>query len=129
MEVENILSRVDENGRSTTMLKGIIYYRKDENTAVPKSEKYINTRSGQQRIQKTMEGWKLLVEWADRTESWINLKDLKESHPVDVAEFSKARNIADKAAFAWWVPYTIQIRMLLSALCVVVPERRPTSMG
>ena len=114
---ENMLTRVDEEGFSTTMMKGIIDYRKDDDVAITKDQKYVTTPSGQKRLRITTAGWKLLVEWADGTESWINLKDLKESHPVDVAEFAKARNIDDEAAFAWWVPYTIRKRdVIISAI-------------
>ena len=38
------------------------------------------------------------------------LEDLKDSHPVEVAEFAKARGISDEPAFAWWVPYTLKKR-------------------
>ena len=48
--------------------------------------------------------------WADDSETWVPLKDLKESHPVEVAEFAKAQGIADEAAFIWWVPYTLRKR-------------------
>jgi hypothetical protein len=48
--------------------------------------------------------------WADDSESWIALKDMKESHPVEVAEFAKARSIADEPNFLWWVPYTLRKR-------------------
>ena len=41
------------------------------------------------------------------------LKDLKESNPVDTAEFAMARGIADEAAFAWWVPYTLKKRNVI----------------
>lgn len=61
-------------------------------------------------MRKTTQGWKLLVQWADGTESWIPLRDLKESHPVDVAEFAQARGIDGEPAFAWWVPYTLRKR-------------------
>jgi len=33
---------------------------------------------------------------------------MKELHPVECAEFAKARGIADKPAFVWWVPYTLR---------------------
>jgi hypothetical protein len=36
----------------------------------------------------------------DGSESWIPLTDLKESHPVDLAEYTRARGISDEAAFA-----------------------------
>ena len=41
---------------------------------------------------------------------WISLKDLKESNPVDVAEFAVARGIDDEPAFKWWIPYTLRKR-------------------
>ena len=53
-------------------------------------------------------GWKLLVKWSDGSETWVLLKDMKESHPLEVADFAKARGIADKPAFSWWVPYQIR---------------------
>jgi hypothetical protein len=31
------------------------------------------------------------------------LKDLKESNPVEVAEYAVANKIDDEPAFAWWV--------------------------
>jgi hypothetical protein len=33
---------------------------------------------------------------------------MKESHPVEVAEFAKARGIADEPAFVCWLPYTLR---------------------
>ncbi len=65
----------------------------------------------------TTKGWKLLVRWADGTETWIPLKDLKASNPIETAEFAKARGIDDEAAFNWWVPYTLRKRdVILSSI-------------
>ena len=62
-------------------------------------------------------GWQLLVQWREQSESWIDLKDLKESHTIEVDELDKARGITDETSFAWWVPYTMQKRdVILSAL-------------
>ncbi len=110
---ENMLSQVDSDGFSITMMEAITDYRKDEAVAVPKNNKYITTTSGQQRLRKTTVGWKLLVKWADGSNTWIPLKDLKESHPIETAEFAKARSIADEPAFAWWVPYTLRKRDII----------------
>ena len=75
------------------------------------------TRRGHKRLRKSTVGWKLLVKWKDETESWVHLKDMKESHPVEVAEFARARGIADEPAFCWWVPYTLRKRdVILSAV-------------
>ena len=110
---ENMLTQVDSDGYSTTILKAIIDYRKDEAVAVPKADKYVYTSSGQKRLRKTTVGWSLLIQWADESEAWVPLKDLKESHPCEAAEFAKARGIADEPAFAWWVPYTLQKRDII----------------
>ena len=107
---ENMLTQVDTDGYSLTMMKGIIDYKRDDAVAIPKSEMYVVTSRGNRKLRKTTIGWKLLVQWADDSETWIALKDMKEAHPVEVAEFSKARDIADEPAFAWWVPYTLRKR-------------------
>ena len=112
---ENMLTQVDSDGFSTSLMEGIVDYKKDEATAVPKSDQYVVTRRGQRKLRKTTIGWKLLVKWADGSESWIPLKDMKESHPVEVAEFAKARCIDDEPAFAWWVPYTLRKRDVIIA--------------
>ena len=51
-----------------------------------------------------------MVHWKDGSESWINLSEMKESHPVETAEFAKAQGIDQELAFAWWVPYTLHKR-------------------
>jgi hypothetical protein len=101
---ENMLTQVGSDGYSTTILKAIIDYCTDEAVAVPKADKYVYTSSGQKRLQKTTAGWSLLIQWADKSEAWVLLKDLKESHPCEAAEFAKARGITDKPTFVWWVP-------------------------
>ena len=42
------------------------------------------------------------------SELWIPLKEMKELHPVETAEFAKAKGIDYKVAFAYWVPYTLK---------------------
>jgi hypothetical protein len=106
---ENMLSQVDEDGFSRAMMEGIVDWRKDE-AAIPMEDKYITTRSGQKRLRITTVGWKLMVLWANGSKTWVPLKDLKESHPIETAEFAKARGIANEPAFAWWVPYTLRKR-------------------
>jgi hypothetical protein len=110
---ENMLTQVDSDGFSLTMMEAITDYRRDEAVAVPMTDKYVITSSGQKRLRKTTAGWSLLVKWTNESESWIPLKDLKESHPIETAEFAKARSIADEPAFAWWVPYTLRKRDII----------------
>lgn len=113
---ENMFAQVDDEGYSHMLLDALIDYKRDE-TAIPMEDKYVVTKSGQRRLRKTTKGWKLLVRWRDGTESWVKLCDLKEAHPVEVAEFAKARGLDQEPAFAWWVPYTLKKRnAILSAI-------------
>ena len=69
---------------------------------------HVVTKRGQEKLRKTTVGWRLLVKWKDQSESWIRLKDIKESHPVDVADFSEERGITYEPYFTLLVPYTIR---------------------
>ena len=106
---ENMYAQVDSEGFQYTLLDSIIDYATNDR-AVSKANKYFVTRQGTRRLRHTTAGWKLLVLWKDGSEQWIPLKDLKESHPIEVAEFAKARGIDDEAAFCWWVPYVLKKR-------------------
>ena len=106
---ENMFSQIDEYGHNYLLLDHIIDYSKDGH-AVDKADKYVYTKSGQRRMRKTTQGWKLLVQWKDGSESWMPLQLLKQSNPVEVAEFARAHNIDDEPAFSWWVPFTLKQR-------------------
>ena len=101
---ENMLSQVDDNGHNRLVMDAIIDFKKDP-TAVPMEDKYLFTMTGQCRLRKTT--W-FLVRWKDETESWVKLAELKDSYPVEAAEFAKARNLVSEPAFAWWVPNTFR---------------------
>ena len=72
------------------------------------SGKYFKTKKGKRTQRKTTVGWALQTKWKNGSKQWVKLKDLKESNPVDVAEYVTARGIQDDPAFSWWVPYTLR---------------------
>ena len=56
----------------------------------------------------TTKGWDFHVEWSDGTRTWKPLLDLKESNPVELAEYAESRGIADEPALAWWIRWTLK---------------------
>ena len=90
-----------------TLLDATIDFKKD-NSGVTRDNQYVINSNGQRRLRKTMIGWNLLVLWKAGNEQWIPLKDLKESHPVNVAEFAVAKGIDKEPAFQQGVPYTLK---------------------
>ena len=110
---KNMLTQMDSDGYSLSLMDSIIDHHKDPSQAIPIEDKYITTKSGQRRLRKTMKGWKLHIKWKDKSKAWINLADMKEAHPVEMAEYARARGISNEPAFAWWVPYTLRKREVI----------------
>ena len=107
--VENIYSQVDPEGRSFAILREICGHKHDR-TAIPKGEGFDTSHNGNRSPKKTTRGWKLQVLWKDGTTEWASLKALKESNPVELAEYAKAHHIDDEPAFYWWVRDVLQKR-------------------
>ena len=112
---KNMLTQVDSDGYSLSLMDSIIDHQRDPSQAISIEDKYITTKSGQKRLRKTMKGWKLLIKWKDKSKAWLNLADMKEAHPVETAEYARARGISNEPAFAWWDPYTLRKREVILA--------------
>jgi hypothetical protein len=55
------------------------------------------------------------VQWTNGTCQWIELKILKDSNSIQVAEYVTAQGIGEEPVFAWWVPYVLQKRDVIVA--------------
>ena len=92
---ENLIGQVDDDGHRYLCLDQILDWRVDGSES---------KKSG----DKTTKGHQLHVAWRDGTESWIPLKDMKESYPVETAEFAIQSGIHELLAYQWWVPHTLK---------------------
>jgi hypothetical protein len=101
-------AQVDHEGNQFLLLDEIIDHHCDEN-AIRLDHKYVKSQSGQ-RLKKTTEGWYLKVLWKEGSTTWETLRDLKESNPIEVAEYAVANDLSEEPAFAWWVPFTLKKR-------------------
>jgi hypothetical protein len=111
---QNMYSMCDTEDNQFMLMAGITDHRKDEH-AVDRADMYIQ-RGNNRQPRKTTKGWKLCVEWKDGSTSWERLADLKESNPVELADYAIAHGIDNEPAFAWWVPYTIRRRNRIIAV-------------
>ncbi len=63
-------------------------------------------------------GWQVCCQWKDGSKSWENLADLKESHPLETAEYAVTQGIDHKPAFNWWVPHVLKKHgWIISLVC------------
>jgi len=111
---ENMYTQCDTEGNQYLLLDEIVDWQRDD-SAIKSEDKYVYSRNGNRHYRKTTRGWKLCAKWRDGTTSWERLADLKESYPIEVAEFAVAHDIHDEAAFAWWVPYVLAKRKRIIA--------------
>ena len=105
---ECIYSQVDDQGRHLLLMKEIIDHKKTGD-AIPEEQSYYSTKSGP-RTKRTTRGWKLLIEWKDGSSSWVTLADIKDSYPVQVADYAVLNGLTQEPAFRWWVPFVLKKR-------------------
>ena len=84
--VENMYSQVDSNCHHDLILKKITDHRKSE-MAVPIYDKFAIFKNGRKSFRNTTKLWDFLYSWKDGSTTWAPLKDIKESNPVDIAEY------------------------------------------
>jgi hypothetical protein len=66
-------------------------------------------------------GWKICCQWKDGSMIWEFLKDLKESHPLEMAEYAVMQGIDYEPEFNWWVP---QVMRLWKHIISLVKKRK-----
>ena len=104
---ENMFASVDEEGHRHLLLDSIIDHRRTDE-AISKDDAFVTSSNGTRRRRETTKGWEILAQWKDGSTTWSKLKDVKDSYPVELAEYAVQNKIEDEPAFAWWVSYTIK---------------------
>ena len=106
---QNLFAQVDAEGNRHGLFDEIVDHRTD-GTEVKQQDAFLTTRTGTRRRRETTKGWEILVQWKDQSTTWIALKDMKNSFPVQMAEYSVQARISQEPAFAWWVSFVIKKR-------------------
>jgi hypothetical protein len=58
----------------------------------------------------------IVLPWKDCFILWIDLTDLKESHPVQTAKYAKTAGIDHEPAFSWWTNDVLRRREQIISL-------------
>ena len=109
---ENLLAQVDSEGHRQIMLDEIVDHRSND-SAIKKEDGFYRTSHNTKQKKRTTRGWELCVQWKDGSSNWVALKDLKNSYPVELADYAISNKLEDEPAFAWWIPYTIKKRKII----------------
>lgn len=92
---KNFVGQFDENSHMYRMLENINDHRVDSPQSTIQGSK---TTCGHDTQWTTKDG----------TVPWIPLKDMKESYPIEMADFAVAMDLVESPAFKWWVPYVLR---------------------
>jgi hypothetical protein len=99
---EAIYNNVNDDGTDEFIFDAIIGHGKDETA--------INNTTITPTTWYTTKGWLLCISWRDGTSSWHTLADIKQSYPLELAQYASTNQLETKPAFSWWVKHTIKHR-------------------
>ncbi len=102
-------AQVDSKGNVYQLLSKITDHRSDH-SAFQIADGLMTSRNGN-RVPKSTTGERsLLVPWKDGSSNWVPLTDLKDSYPIQIAEYTMANKLANEPAFNWWVHTVLRKR-------------------
>jgi hypothetical protein len=105
---ENMYAQFNIEGKQYNLMDGIVDHKTDGHAVEPAY--MCITHGSNNKVRETTNGWSLCVEWKDGTTIWECLVDLKESNPVEVAEYSAAMSLLDTPDYVWWAPHVLKKR-------------------
>jgi hypothetical protein len=102
---ENMAAQTDDEHQPHTMFDGIMDHRVAPGNA---PTTYVDKHGVSQ--PRMSSGWELCVQWTNGTTSWLPLRDLKDSNPIETAEYAVAKGLDQEPAFRWRVKTTLRKR-------------------
>ena len=108
---ECMYAQCDVGGNQFRLMDHIVDHRKDNNVISKDNQNAtVNGKCYKQKCykQKTTRGWQFCIEWKGKSTSWERLSDMKESYPVEVAEYAEAVGICDEPTFPWRRAYVLK---------------------
>jgi hypothetical protein len=112
---ESMYSQCDPDGFEYYLFDSIVDHRRLDSALALADQTRIQTNGRAYKTRSTI-GWQLCCQWKDGSTSWIDLKDLKESHPIQTAEYAKTVGIDQEPAFNWWVNDVLRRRERILSL-------------
>ena len=98
----NLFAQVDRDGQLFVLFTAIIDSCTDC-TQIKEGGSFIHISNGNKRRRETTKGWEVCIQWKDGSSTWNQVKDVKESFPVQLEEYTVLNQIAYEPEFSWWL--------------------------
>jgi len=99
---KNMLAQSNPEGCRHMIFKEIVDHQVGNN-AIKKEDRFTVGFNGDVHPKKTTRGWDICIEWRDGLTSWLPLKDIKDTNPLELVQYTLANGIAKEPDFKWWV--------------------------
>jgi hypothetical protein len=114
---EAMYAQRNPDGNYYVLIDSIIDHRRLD-TAIRPSDQKIVQPDGRTYMKCSTIGWQVCCQWKDGSTSWENLADLRNSHPLETAEYAVTQGIDHEPAFNWWVAHVLKKRdRIISLVC------------
>ena len=100
-KTSNLFSQVDQDWQRFILFNIIIDLRTD-GTHIKEGDYLIHMYNVNKRRRDTTNGWEVCIQWKDMSSTWNQVKDVKESFPIQLAEYAVLNQIAYEPEFTWW---------------------------
>ena len=94
---QSMFASCDDDRNEYLLMDSIVDHTKNAK-ALKHSDQKVTFRERSSSRRSTV-GWKLCAQWKDGSTSWQSLADMKELHPIEVAEYAVAQSIDHKPGF------------------------------
>ena len=111
---QSMFASCDDDGNEYLLMDSIVDHQKNDKALTHSDQKV--TFRGRSSLRRSTVGWKLCVQWKDGSTSWQSLADMKESHPLEVAEYAVAQSIEHEPGFNFWVNQVLKKRERIISL-------------
>ena len=105
---------MDQDRHRFLIFYEIVYHSKD-GSEILKNDSFVHTSNGNKRCREIKKGWEIGIQWKNVSSNWNQIKDVKESYPVQLAEYGTENKILVEPEFAWWINHVLrkQYRIIL----------------
>jgi hypothetical protein len=97
---KSMYAQCDPDGNQYLLLADIVDHR-SMNNALKLADQKVVQANGRTYLRQSTARWQLCCQWIDGSTSWDSLSDLKNSHPLETAEYAKLMGIDHEPAFNW----------------------------
>ena len=103
---DSMYAQCDIDGNEYLLLDLFIDHGKD-NLALSSEDQKIVFKV-EETTRKSMAGWGICCKYKDGSALWETLSNLKESHPIQNAEYALAWGNEHKLTINWWVHHVLK---------------------